>query len=98
MQSMFMRRQKRIRLPKRPLKRTTFTVPVDRLEFLDECAEATGFSRSGFLSMVLDGFEDEIASFAKGYIARLIKEIEDEKRVESEENAEKVGNVQTRQR
>lgn len=69
---MLVQRTRRIILPKRPLRRTTVNLPVDQLEFLDECAKAVGQDRSGFLTIFIDGFYDEIAAFAKGYIARVM--------------------------
>jgi hypothetical protein len=84
-----MQRGRKLILPARPLRRTTFTLPVDRLEFLDECAHAIGQDRSGFLSIVLDGFEDEIAAFAKGYVARIMKQVQNSQEKASE-NAERV--------
>ena len=70
-----MQRAKRIRLPKRLLRRTTITLPVDQLEFLDECGKAVGQDRGGFLTLMIDGFYDEIAAFAKGYVARIIEQV-----------------------
>lgn len=69
-------RAQRIHLPKRPVKKWTFTLPTDLVMFLDECADATGQDRSGFLTIILDGFYDEIASFAKGYTARITDQIQ----------------------
>ena len=69
-------RAQRIRLPKREVKKWTFTLPTDLVMFLDECAAATGQDRSGFLTITLDGFYDEIASFAKGYSARIADQIQ----------------------
>lgn len=65
------RRVRRIHLPKRPTRKTTITLPVDLLEFLDECAAGVGIDRSNFLSLTLDSFYDEIASFVKGYASRI---------------------------
>ena len=69
-----MQRPKRITLPRRVLKRTTITLPVDQLEFLDDCAKAVGQDRGGFLTLVVDGFYDEIAAFAKGYVGRVLEQ------------------------
>jgi len=66
-------RAKRIGLPKREVHKHLFTLPDDLVVFLDDCANATGQDRSGFLTLVLDGFYDEIASFAKGYAARIVE-------------------------
>lgn len=75
---MLMQKARRIHLPKRPLRRTTITLPVDQLEFLDQCAKAVGQDRSSFLTILIDGFYDEIAAFAKGYVARIFKQSEEE--------------------
>ena len=69
-----MERGKRVNLPKRPVRKATLTLPEDTIEFLDVCADAVGLNRSGFLSLVLDGFYDEIMSFAKGYATRIIEQ------------------------
>jgi len=87
-----MHRGRRVILPQRPLRRTTFTLPVDRLEFLDECAKAIGQDRSGFLSIILDGFEDEIAAFAKGYVARIMKQVQNNQK-ETDKSAKRVESV-----
>jgi len=70
-----MERPKRLTLPKRKVKKTTLTLPIDQIEFLDACAGAVGQDRSSFLSLVLDGFYDEILSFAKGYATRIIEQV-----------------------
>lgn len=49
-------------------------MPDDAIEFLDTCAGAVGQDRSGFLALVIDGFYDEITSFAKGYSTRIIEQ------------------------
>jgi hypothetical protein len=41
---------------------------------LDTCAGSVGQDRSGFLALMIDGFYDEITSFAKGYAARIIEQ------------------------
>ncbi len=71
-----MERSKRLEphLPNRQKLKTTLTLPVDLIDFLDICARATGHNRSGFLSIILDMFYEEIVSFAKGYSLR-IKEL-----------------------
>jgi hypothetical protein len=89
-----MQRARRITLPKRVLKRTTVTLPVDRIEFLDECAKAVGQDRSGFLSIVLDGFEDEIAAFAKSYVWHITRQA---KKARENNNEKAVENVQAPQ-
>jgi hypothetical protein len=86
-----MQRAKRISLPRRILKRTTITLPVDQLEFLDQCAKAVGQDRSGFMTLVIDGFYDEIAAFAKGYVGRVLEQA---KKVEENNGAKKLENVQ----
>jgi len=87
---MFMQRARRIRLPKRILRRTTITLPVDQLEFLDECAKAVGQDRGGFVTLVIDGFYDEIAAFAKGYVGRVLEQA---KKMEENKSAEKLESV-----
>ena len=87
---MFMQRARRIRLPKRILRRTTITLPVDQLEFLDECAKAVGQDRGGFLTLMIDGFYDEIAAFAKGYVGRVLEQA---KKMEENRTAEKLESV-----
>jgi len=69
-------RAQRIILPKREVKKWTFTLPTDIVEFLDECAEAIGQDRSGFLAIIIDAFYDEIASFAKGYGYKIVEQRE----------------------
>jgi hypothetical protein len=55
-------------------RRTTITLPTDRLEFLDNCAELTRKDRSEFLTLLIDEFNDEIVSFAKnGYVTWICK-------------------------
>ena len=76
-----MHRSKRIHLPKRETKKVTLTLPADTIELLDVCSDAIGIDRSNFLSLVIDGFYDEIISFAKGYATKLFEE---EKKEESE--------------
>lgn len=63
-------------MPKRPIKKFLFTLPVDLVQFLDSCAGAVGQDRSGFLTIILDGFYDEIASFAKGYGTRIREQMQ----------------------
>lgn len=87
-----MQRPKRITLPRRVLKRTTITLPVDQLEFLDDCAKAVGQDRGGFLTLVVDGFYDEIAAFAKGYVGRVLEQA---KKAEVNGLAKTVENVPT---
>jgi len=87
-----MQRVRRVHLPRRPLRRTTITLPVDQLEFLDQCAKAVGQDRGGFLTLMIDGFYDEIAAFAKGYVARIIEQV---KQVEVTADEEKLEAVQT---
>lgn len=69
-----MERPARLVLPKRVVKKTTVTLPLDQLDFLDTCSDAVGHSRSSFLTLVLDGFYDEIIAFAKGYATRIIEQ------------------------
>jgi len=87
---MFMQRPRHLHLPKRVLRRTTITLPVDQLEFLDECAKAVGQDRGGFLTLVIDGFYDEIAAFAKGYVGRVLEQA---KKMEENRSAEKLESV-----
>ena len=62
------------------------TLPEDTIELLDVCSDAIGINRSNFLSLVLDGFYDEIISFTRGYATKLFEEKgEEEKEEESEE-------------
>ena len=68
-----MHRSKRIHLPKRGTKKVTLTLPVDTVELLDVCSDAIGINRSNFLSLVLDGFYDEIISFTRGYATKLFE-------------------------
>jgi len=75
-------RSKRVHLPKRETKKVTLTLPTDTIELLDVCSGAMGINRSNFLSLLIDGFYDEIISFAKGYAIKLFEE---EKEEESEE-------------
>jgi hypothetical protein len=89
-----MQRAKRLSLPRRILKRTTITLPVDQLELLDECAKAVGQDRGGFMTLFIDGFWDEIAAFAKGYVGRVLEQA---KKAEVNHSAEGVENVQTDQ-
>ena len=91
---MFMQRPRRLHLPKRLLRRTTITLPVDQLEFLDECAKAVGQDRGGFLTLVIDGFYDEIAAFAKGYVGRVLEQA---KKMEENRSAEKLEAVSASQ-
>lgn len=88
-----MQRAKRLHLPRRPLRRTTITLPVDQLGFLDQCAKAVGQDRGGFLTLVIDGFYDEIAAFAKGYVARIIEQV---KQTEVSNNETKMETVPAR--
>lgn len=61
-------------LPRRKIRKVTLTMPEDQIEFLDTCAGSVGQDRSGFLALMIDGFYDEITSFAKGYAARIIEQ------------------------
>lgn len=61
-------------LKKRKTKKTMLTLAEDQIELLDVCSEAVGQSRSGFLSLLLDGFYNEIISFARGYATRIIEQ------------------------
>lgn len=70
-----MHRPERLVLPKRKTKKVTLTLAEDQIKFLDTCAGAVGQDRSGFLCLVLDGFYDEITSFAKGYAARILEQM-----------------------
>lgn len=69
-----MERARHLVLPKRKQKKVTLTLPLDLIEFLDSCAGSVGQDRSGFLALLLDGFYDEIASFAKGYAMRIMEQ------------------------
>lgn len=75
-------------LPNREKEKITLTLPIDLVQYLDLCAQATGHNRSGFLTIVLDLFYDEIASFAKGYSLR-IKELTEYVRQAGDEEAAK---------
>jgi hypothetical protein len=90
-----MQRPRRIQLPRRILRRTTITLPEDQLDFLDQCAKAVGQDRGGFLTLVIDGFYDEIAAFAKGYVGRVLEQAK--KVEEGKNNAERVENVPVHQ-
>ena len=70
-----MERPERLVLPQRKVKKYTLTLPTDLVEFLDTCAGAVGQDRSGFLTLLIDGFYDEIAAFAKGYAARILEQM-----------------------
>lgn len=61
-------------MPRRKTRKVTLTLPEDLIEFLDQCGGGVGQDRSGFLALVLDGFYDEIASFAKGYAMRIVEQ------------------------
>lgn len=73
--NLFSKRKRR-----RPMRRTTCTLPVDSLEFLNNCAKVARKDRDGFLTALLDEFNDEIFAFAKnGYITwirELVKQTE----------------------
>jgi hypothetical protein len=63
-----------LHLPKRETQKVMLTLAVDQIEFLDTCAKAVGQSRSGFLSLMIDGFYEEIIAFARGYATRIIEQ------------------------
>jgi len=61
-----------VHLPQRKTQKVMLTLATDQIEFLDTCAKAVGQGRSGFLSLVIDGFYEEIIAFARGYASRII--------------------------
>jgi len=66
------------------------TLPSDIVELIDNCAKAIGMSRSAFLQVYFDGYNEQVANFTEGWLKALLYY---KKR---EENAKEMGNVQTR--
>jgi hypothetical protein len=74
---------------KRKLRRTTLTLPIDTLKFLDNCADVVKKDRDRFLALMIDAFHDKIITFAKKDYVSLLRRVR--------ADAERLENVQVDQ-
>lgn len=81
-----MSRVKMIHPPKRPVQKVLLTLPTDVVELIDNCASAIGMSRSAFLQVYFDGYNEQVVNFTQGWLKALLyykQKENDEKAMES---------------
>jgi len=84
-----MSRVKTVYPPTRPVRKILVTLPKDIVEMLDNCSKAIGMSRSAFLQVYFDGYNEQVVNFTRGWLRALLYYGEGK-------DAEKLGNVQNR--
>jgi len=82
----FMSRRKTVYPDKRPVQKVLLTLPTDVVELIDNCAKAIGMSRSAFLQVYFDGYNEQVVNFTEGWLKALLyykKKEENAKELES---------------
>lgn len=83
----FMSKVKKIYPSKRPIQKVLVTLPSDIVELIDNCARSIGMSRSAFLQVYFDGYNEQVVNFTEGWLKALLYY------KKKEENAEKLEDI-----
>jgi hypothetical protein len=67
-----MSRTKKVYPAKRPIQKVLVTLPSDIVELIDNCARSIGMSRSAFLQVYFDGYNEQVVNFTEGWLKALL--------------------------